>query len=146
MVSSAFGTDFSAGIGRRDGFGATTGREAISAQDICFLGVAGGVPGSEVFGAVSDEVESGGVAGGVGNAATALDVSIGAMGVRSAANAFGVEGGVGIAATGFGVGTAVSLEVSFAFDARRSLMVTTQGHVGEYSQCFRYAFSFGLNP
>ena len=33
-------TDLGVAIGRREGFGATTGREAISAQDIGFLGVA----------------------------------------------------------------------------------------------------------
>ena len=43
-------TDLGVAIGRREGFGATTGREAISAQDIGFLGVAadkdfGGVAG-----------------------------------------------------------------------------------------------------
>ena len=36
------GTDLGVGIGRRDAFGAMTGREAISAQNICFLGVAVG--------------------------------------------------------------------------------------------------------
>ena len=54
-VFSAFGSCLDVGMGRRDGFGATTGREAISAQDIGFLGVAigvdigvaGGVKGSE---------------------------------------------------------------------------------------------------
>ena len=142
-VSVHLGIGFAAGIGRRDGFGATTGREAISAQDIGFFGVAigviGGVSWSEVFGVVFDEatggvcndvvsLRGGGVAGGVGIAATAFDISIDA-----ADDCFGVEGGVGIA-----VDTAALLgALILAFDARRSLMVTTQGHVGEYSQCFR---------
>ena len=39
-VSSAFGSCLDVDMGRRDGFGATTEREAISAQDIGFLGVA----------------------------------------------------------------------------------------------------------
>ena len=54
------GTPFGVGTGRREGFGAMTGREAISAQDIGFFGVAvgavgdcfgvaGGVSGSEDF-------------------------------------------------------------------------------------------------
>ncbi|KAG7004897.1 hypothetical protein G7Y79_00023g054810 [Physcia stellaris] len=55
-VSSAFGMILGVGIGRREGFDAMTGREAISAQDNFFgvaigvaIGVAGGVNGSEVF-------------------------------------------------------------------------------------------------
>ena len=101
---------FGVGTGRREGFGATTGREAISAQDIFFgvaIGVAGGVSGSEVsmvgfdwlIGGVSINAGSlvgGGVAGGVGFA-------IGAMDVRSAATAFGVEGGVTGADVAIGV-------------------------------------------
>ena len=89
------------GIGRRDGFGATIGREAISAQDIGFLGVAtgevggviGGVSGSEFF-----EVTSAGVIGGVSNNAGSLGGGGVARGVGIAAAAFGVGGGVGIAA------------------------------------------------
>ena len=117
------GTDFGVGIGRRDGFGAMTGREAISAQDNCFLGVAigvaGGVSGSESFeaafgwliGGVSTNAGSLG-GGGVAGADTAIDVGIaGSLGVGSAGFAFGVEGGVGIA---FGVRSAI-----------------TQGQVGE---------------
>ena len=38
--SNGLHTDLGVAIGRREGFGATTGREAISAQDIGFLGVA----------------------------------------------------------------------------------------------------------
>ena len=132
-VSVHLGIGFAAGIGRRDGFGATTGREAISAQDIGFFGVAigadvaitafgvqggvaGGVSGSEFFEVRSEGViggvsinagslRGGGVAGGVGISATAFVVAIGAAG-----DCFGVEGSVGIAVTaGFvsGVGTAV---------------------------------------
>ena len=102
-----FGAILGVGIGRRDGFGATTGREAISAQDIGFLGVAtgevGGVSGSEVFGGVPDEV-TGGVstnAGSLGGGGVAGGVStaIGAMSVRSAVTA----------GTAFDAGSAVSL-------------------------------------
>ena len=53
-------TDLGVAIGRREGFGATTGREAISAQDIGFLGVAADKDSD----AVSEEGSEGvGVAG-----------------------------------------------------------------------------------
>ena len=38
--SKGLHTNLGVAIGRREGLGATTGREAISAQDISFLGVA----------------------------------------------------------------------------------------------------------
>ena len=106
-VSTIFGARFGVGIGRREGLGATTGREAISAQDICFLGVAtgaesdcfgvgGGVSGSEVFGVVFDEV-TGGVSSNVGSLCGG-----------------GVAGGVSTAATAFGVDLAYSLGVVIA--------------------------------
>ena len=52
--SKALLTDLGVAIGRREGFGATTGREAISAQDIGFFGVATDKD--------SDAVSEGGVA------------------------------------------------------------------------------------
>ena len=57
-VSVHADTGFGVGTGRREGFGAMTGREAISAQDNGFRGVAGLV-GVDCFGVAV------GVAGGV---------------------------------------------------------------------------------
>ena len=107
-----------------------TGREAISAQDIGFLGVsrlvgvdcfdvavgvAGGVNGSEV-----SEVDSWGVMGGVSINVGSLDGAGVAGGVRSAivvivaSSAFGVEGDVGIEVNAFGVASAVGMAISLA--------------------------------
>ena len=115
---------FGVGIGRREGFDAMTGREAISAQDICFrdvaVGVAGGVNGNEisevdfwcVTGGVSinaglldgesvaESVSSAIVivAGSLGvEVAKNVDFAIDALNVRSAVTAFDVEGNVDIA-------------------------------------------------
>ena len=105
-VSVHVGTIFGVGTGRRDGFGAMTGREAISAQDIGFRGVAGLV-GVDCFG----------VAGGVKGSELSKVVfgwSIGGASINVGSLGVGVAGGVGIAATGFGVGSAGSLGVRSA--------------------------------
>ena len=64
-------TDLGVAIGRREGFGATTGREAISAQDIGFLGVAAdkdsdavSKEGSEGVGVAGDSATNFGDVGG----------------------------------------------------------------------------------
>lgn len=58
-LRDAFGTVLGVGIRRREGFGATTERQTISAQDIGFFDVSigavsdgFGVSGSQAFGAV----------------------------------------------------------------------------------------------
>ena len=113
------GTGLGVAIGRRDGFGAMTGREAISAQDICFLGVAIGVAGG-VKGSELSEVDSWGVVGGVSIIAGSLDGARVAGVVGIVATAFGVEGGVGIGAdTAIGVvsaGSLVEISAGSAFD------------------------------
>ena len=102
---------------------------------------AGSLDGGGVAGGVSTACC---VEDGVGIAATAFGVSVGAAG-----DCFGVQGGVGSAAWlgvgfagslrgGVDVGTAVSVGVDFDdfFDARYFSVASIQGHVGEYSQCF----------
>ena len=85
-VSSASSMVFGVGTGRRDGFGARTGREAISAQDIGFFGVARLV------------------------GVDCLDVGIGVAGVVRTAVSLGVS-----SADSLGVGFAVSLAGFSAF-------------------------------
>ena len=93
---------FGVGTGRREGFGAVTGCEAISAQDIDFLGVAVDAIG-DCFG----------VAGGVSGSKVLVvdfDWLIGGVSINAGSlGGGGVAGGVGIAATAFGVGIAISL-------------------------------------
>ena len=193
VIFSAFDTDLSAEIEKRDDFDATTERETISVQNICFLDVADEISENEIFETISDEIEDENVAknvdieiiafcvsidatddcfdvkrnvakeisrseifeiifdeitddvdfavdslrdekvaNDVDNAIIALDVSIDAMSVCFAVIVFDVA-------------FANSLDVILTFDAKRSLMITIQKHVDEYSQCFRYAFSFDLN-
>ena len=125
------GVGFGAGIGRREGFGATTGREAISAQDNGFLGVAtgavsdcfgvaggvaGGVSGSEFLGITSE-----GIIGGVSNNAGSLGGG-------------GVAGGVSTAATAFGVDLAYSLGVVVAATASSAFGVSI-GATGDFFSC-----------
>ena len=59
--SNGLHTDLDVAIGRREGLGATIGREAISAQDIGFPGVAT----DEDSGEGSEGVSEGGVASGM---------------------------------------------------------------------------------
>ena len=125
--------------------------------------MAGGVSGSEVFGAIFDEVtggvgtdvgslrgslRGGGVAGGVGIAATAFGRSADAAG-----DCFDVEGGVcsavwlGVitAATAFGVDTAYSLGVVIAATAGTASdagsAISLRGGVGGGSIAFGDRFS-----
>ena len=117
-IFSAFDMDLGAGIGGRDGFG-DTGRQAISAQDICFLDVAAsravtglGITaglGSEVLDgggvSINDGSLGGGVAGGVSIAATEFGGAVGVDIVNSFSK--------GLSGSAFGVGTAGSLKIVF---------------------------------
>ena len=132
-VSVHVDTGFGVGTGRREGFGALTGREAISAQDICFRGVAigVGVAGGE---GTSSDVETG-VAGGVrGSEVWEVDSDWLTGGVSINAGSLGgggVAGGVGIAATAFGVGSGVvGVAVSLSMVSAGSLGVVTADSLG----------------
>ena len=109
-----FGTDFGVGFGRREGFGARIGREAMSAQDIGFRGVAGGVKECDVFEVILDGLTDG------------VSINVGSLdeGVAGGLEAIcgGVAGGVSTASgvDVFGVGLAFGV-----------CSASTQGQVGE---------------
>ena len=132
---------FGVGTGRREGFGATTDREAISAQDNGFrgvaIGVAGGVIESELW-----EVDFAVLIGGVRTNAGSLGVGV-AGGVRTAGivsgvgpavvviltgSAFGVSVGAAGDCSGVGGGVGIAAAAGTAFDA--GWAVSRRGGVG----------------
>ena len=104
-----------------------TGREAISAQDIGFFGVAGLV-GVDCLGVAV------GVAGGVKGSELSevdFDWSIGGASINAGSLGVGVvAGGVGIVAIAFGVVSASSLGVGFAISHGVDFAVSPAGFVG----------------
>ena len=114
-VSNAFGMIFDVETGRREDFDAMTERETISAQNIGFLGVAGGVKESEIlvidFDWLIDGVSIN--AGSLDGGGVAKDVDVSIV-VIVASSTFDVEKDVDIAATDFDVDSASSFDVDSA--------------------------------
>ena len=149
--------DFDVKIKKRDDFDATIEREIISTQNICFFDVAidnnidvtNNISKNKIFEIVFDELinnvnidinsfdEK--------NIAKSVDNAIDTIEIRFAIIVFDIKKNIDIAIIDFDVNIAISFEIKFVFDAKRFLIIIIQKHVDEYSQCFRYAFSFDLN-
>ena len=119
VIFNAFDIDLNAKIEKRDDFDATTERETISVQNICFFDVAKEISKNEIFEIIFDEITN--------------DVDFVVDSFRDKK----IAKNVNIAIIVFDDVFANSFDVILTFDVKRSLMITTQKHVDEYSQCFR---------